>query len=165
MMANATMRLRFNLRSLLILVALSAFACWAYWIGWPWWEQVRFESALRQLKAGATAYDVMQLRKNSSSDFTGDAFGNSIGMTTFVVPDGIYCAYFLYPHQSGGMLQRPSTSVSVFRLPRVPPGYGYGPDRENKYIRDFLSVISNHSVNDPLLKYELIHADPPQAAK
>jgi hypothetical protein len=167
--AKPLRRFRFSLRTLLVFVALCTVASWAYWIGWPWWQMYRFESALRHLRAGASTYDVMQLgRPSRGTQYQGGYNGNAYGMTTFVVPSGLYCVYFTYVNPNGGMLQRPCNTVSVYHLPPVPADYQPNgvndkQDRVDEFASEFMNFISNRTPPKFPYKYELIHIDPPDA--
>src|SRR5262245_14361142 len=71
-----TRRLRFSLRTLLLLVAACAVGTWIYLTGLPWLQQIRFERAVRQLKVGCTVYDahsILPPTKGVTTTFSANA--------------------------------------------------------------------------------------------
>src|SRR5262249_52776819 len=124
-------RLRFSLRTLLLLVAACAVATWFHLTGWPWlvacWQQVRFERAIRQLKVGATTYferTSLPQAGHVTTTYTADDFGTPTGTTRYSLTNAVYFVHLRYPRDyQGGMFQCASTNVEVFRLPPVPPSY------------------------------------------
>jgi len=179
-------RLRFSLRTLLLLVAACAVGTWIYLTGWPWlaayWQQVRFERAVRQLKVGATTYFVLTnlpKAENGWTDYTANSDRLLTGTTRYGLVNAVYFVHLTYPqNHQGGMLECPCTSVEVFRLPPVPPGYTakrkmYGdplrdhtsppkPDQpaDKAYADDFLQFVAGDRKDDWGLKPELIYSDP-----
>lgn len=155
-------RPRFTLRTLLLIVAAAAVLCWAYWVGWPRWQVYRLESALRQLKAGVTANEVMQLRTGGrKTTFIYDKTQTGmVGLTDFVLPNWICCVYYRFPNKgSGPMASWRSASIKVLRLPRVPSDYLQSvSDRESSYVTGFMAYLAGYRTIP--YNYELIHSDP-----
>jgi hypothetical protein len=168
-------RLRFRLRSLLLIVVLFAMACWAYWIGWPWWQEYRLVSALKQLKAGVTVDEVKQLWNGGSRSIamSDSTHKGMVCITVFALHNERYCIYYTFPKIENGVIRKSqSGGVNVFRLPKVPSEYrtqhlaAGGMDRETSYVYEFLAFISGQPTAYGFpYQYELIHADPPDVAK
>jgi hypothetical protein len=125
--SDARRRLRFSLRTLLLLVAACAVATWVYVIGWPWLEQVRFERAVRQLKVGCTAYDacsVLPPTRGVTTTFSANARDQLAGLSRYPLSKNVYFIHYEYREDYAGSLMKcPSLSVAVFRLPHAPAGY------------------------------------------
>jgi hypothetical protein len=163
--SSATRRrwFQFRLRTLLAMIAVVAIICWGYWIGWPWWEQHRFESALCNLKAGVTQWQVAQIRNEGKTFFlSNDHFNTTI--TTIPRPNGLYCVYPIFNGDwKGAIINRPCAKVKVFRLTHLPPFNSAVGNREADLVSDFLQFLSDPKSDNPFpYKYELIYTDPPE---
>ena len=119
---------RFSLRTLLTVVAIAAVASWGYWVGWPWWqayrEQVGFEAAVRQLKAGVTtelAEDQIPRQSHDSAILYSGSSGWTCTITQHFRRNANYCIYYMYPESSMG--SSGTFRVLVFRYIacRAPP--------------------------------------------
>jgi hypothetical protein len=184
--------LRYSLRSLIIVVTAGAVLSWAYFFGWPWfwayYEQVRFERAASQLKAGDSTFSVMGAftaagllapKKMAPTSYTSTESQTLFGLSQFVLTNAVYFVYLGYPKDySGGLLSAPSVRVEVFRLPQVPRDYkaqrkvvdkGYGnrtePPKpgeapEKTYADDFEDFIKSDRRDFNGLHFELLHSDP-----
>ena len=109
-------RYRFSIRSLLLVVGLCAFACWAYWFGWPWWQEYRFESRLKTLKAGVTVSEVMRIAQGSTTIFCSHG-GTEISMTSLMFQNRPYCVCSMYSGKwDKGLSEWPCASVRAFRF-------------------------------------------------
>jgi hypothetical protein len=169
------MKLRFSLRTLLVLVTICAVASWVYWIGWPWWrdhrQQSRFVDAARQLKVGMMAGESEHLRDFESKFAAGvrlDIDQNiEGGLICHYWPDTAYCFYWVQAKQDfhGWPLNPPMQRIELYRLPPVPRGYrstwlpATNPTLDYEF--DFLRFLNGDRNNNPGFKYELIYADPP----
>ena len=180
-------RLRFSLRTLLVLVAACAVGTWFYLTGWPWlvscWEQYRLERAVRQLKVGTTTYDEWMLLPEGprrGTEYTANSDRILTGTTRYFLKNAVYFVHLRYPQGfQGGMMQCRSTSVEVFRLPPVPLGYtanrklrndplldhtsppGPGESADKAYADDFFQFVNSDRTDDFGLKAELIYSDSP----
>jgi len=158
------MKLRFSLRTLLMLVTLCAVACWAYWIGWPWWllyqEQSRLLAAARTLKPGTAWYVHLPNGTSRGCQLSIGEFPNN-QLDMFSWPNVTY--YILYEHENGpdGTIAK-YKKIEVFKAPPPPPESkkwtlgDYG-----DYAREFFLMIGGDRKHNPGFKYELIYADPP----
>src|SRR5262245_20243129 len=65
---------RFGLRSLLVLITVGAVLSFVYWTGWPWWlayyDQMRFETAVRSIRTGVTPAEAEALLGHKDSRFS-----------------------------------------------------------------------------------------------
>jgi hypothetical protein len=192
MNANRRRWSRFSLRTLIFIVTAGAVLSWAYFLGWPWfsayYEQVRFERAASQLKAGDSTFSVMGAftaagllapKKMAPTSYTSTESHTLFGLSQFVLKNAVYFVYLEYPKDySGGLLSAPSVRVEVFRLPPVPPGYQAqrklvnngdgnrteppkpGEAPEKAYGDDFEDFIKSDRRDFNGLHFELIHSDP-----
>jgi hypothetical protein len=190
--ANRRRWLRFSLRSLMIVVTAGAVLSWGYFFGWPWfsayYEQVRFERAASQLKAGDSTFTVMGAftaagllapKKIAPTSYTSTERGTQFGLSQFVLKNAVYFVYLEYPKDySGGLLSAPSVRVEVFRLPPVPRGYKaqrktidkgngnrteppkLGEPPEKTYGDDFEDFLKSDRRDRNGMQFELIHSDP-----
>src|SRR5215471_20452069 len=161
-------RLRFRLRSLLFIVGLFALACWAYWVGWPLWEDIRFESKLKGLKAGVTAHDVwVRSQGPCGYNFALDPDGRTIGgVMTLLRPNRIYFVHYTLPVETGDHLETPCTSLSVFRFEQIPAYFQQEGDRSaSEFSESLLKSLQRPTEYQIPDKYELIPADPVDAAQ
>ena len=176
---------RFSLRTLLTVVAIAAVASWGYWVGWPWWqayrEQVGFEAAVRQLKAGVTtelAEDQIPRQSHDSAILYSGSSGWTCTITQHFRRNANYCIYYMYPESSmGSSADVPCVSVSVYRLPCAPHDYralrdhhfGRRPAindtrlQDMDYVGDFADFILDDLPNSHGIKFELIYSDPPKS--
>src|SRR5215831_2879245 len=128
-----SMKLRFRLRSLLLIVGLFALACWAYWIGWPWWqlhlEQADFEASIRQIKAGSSQEAARKLvRSKTAVKIIVEPGENAAGE---LVSYEVYCwknAYYCICYVPGTVVSQdaysvPCRRIEVYRLSPPPPDY------------------------------------------
>jgi hypothetical protein len=184
--------LRFSLRSLIIVVTAGAVLSWVYFFGWPWfaayYEQLLFERAAKQLKAGDSTFSVMGAftaagllapKKMASTSYSSTESRTLFGLSQFVLKNAVYYVYTEYPKDYwGSLLSAPSVRVEVFRLPPMPRDYkaqrkvvdkGYG-DRteppkpgespEKTYADDFEDFIKSDRRDRNGLRFEVIHSDP-----
>jgi hypothetical protein len=166
------MKLRFRLRSLLLIVGLFALVCWAYWIGWPWWQEYKLVSALKQLKAGVRGDEIMQLV--TSPPFAqfrlGQLAGKPSGVIMFTVRRGFYFVLLTYPDRNC-LPQAPCETVNVYHLPPVPSEYQISDGNSYRslaedYVHTFTLTLAYQATAPKFpYPYELIHADPLEAAK
>jgi hypothetical protein len=147
---NAGMiRPRFSLRTLLIFVAVFAVASWGYFIGWPWYQQLRFETTVRQLKVGmpeVRAYELLAFK------FPPDAgVGNAIDIKrdgTVIRrfwPNVTYYLYLVNTRYKHKLLQ-----IELYKLPPM-----------SFVDTKFLNFLNGDRKTNPGFKYELIYSDPP----
>jgi hypothetical protein len=138
--AKPRRRFRFGLRTLLAVVTVAAVASWGYWVAWPWWqaywEQTRFEKAVKQLKVGDTLNsergNIPFHPANGGPSYT-MAFEQAriglnryYGLSTYFLKNAAYFVVYSYPKEKPEgktVRQWPCVSIQVFRLPSVPKDY------------------------------------------
>jgi hypothetical protein len=178
---------QFSLRTLLIVVGFAAVASWSNWIGWPWFkaflEQHRFETAVKQLRAGDSVNSELALKLNAGANpsLGYDQQGNLTGLSHYFLTNAAYFIVYRFPKGTGNFFQRPCSSVQVYRLPPVPVDYlkhrevhsMFYPDRnsegllppettERAYMLDVRRYLTHgNSLANYGIKCELIYSDPP----
>jgi hypothetical protein len=184
--ATRRRRIAFSLRTLMIIVTLGAIGSWIYWTGLPRWkiyrEQVSVETGARQLKAGSTALEGMQLlggKRLAPTNFTSTwPLGNQwYGRTDYVWRNAIYCILYTYPERNHNesLREAPCTSVALYRV--APPKdldvdwqpniweqetWALNHPQLSNYLRNFawLALTKGHP-SIPPVEFELLYSDPP----
>jgi hypothetical protein len=182
------MKIRFRLRSLLLIVGLFALACWAYWIGWPWWnshqQKMRFVDAVLQLQNGIPRYTAEKLVtfEVKHAVWIGGGIDKATEgrLISHIWPDAIYCCYLVCTAEDlHGNPPSRVLRIELYRLPPVPSQYLSValPDATLNYQFDFLSFLNSNRAGNLGFKYEklfdsadsavspVIHADTPIAGK
>ena len=189
-MMAAMKRPQFSLRTLMLVVTVIAAMCGAYWFGWPAWknhqQQVRFESAVRQLKAGMTARAAEELLPVQSNYFQlmhWQPDGNYEALSRHVLNNVVYCVLYKFDRLPSPDALTPYVSVKVFRLPFIPHGDDPADGNRNPgvtsgkmdppppggiltepYFNYFFWFVSEDRKINPGFEYELIYSDPPESS-
>jgi hypothetical protein len=123
---------RFSLRSLLVLITVGAASSFVYWTGWPWWlacyDQMRFETAVRSIRAGMTPDETEAFIKHEISQFSvivpSGMENDHVLLTRYTLERGVY--FLLFKTKRGDSPyanECPVTSVEGFRFPQLPTDY------------------------------------------
>jgi hypothetical protein len=176
-------RPQFSLLTLLIFVAAVAVLSWVY-CGWPkwraYWEEARFEFAVKQLKVGIIpavagnrlsieGVPAMQTTYNQhpSARLGDPAFYHVLKQ--YSVQNVVYLVYFRCPMgQSAFGDSSPCSSIEVFRFPRTPIDgqllSKIASPSENPveaYWIKAMGFVVGDRKNNPGFDCQLIYADPP----
>jgi hypothetical protein len=122
--------LRFNLKTLLIALALCAVACAGIWQFWPRYRayraRMRFETAAAEFRPPMTMNEIESIVGHGTWEtYSSDANGIPNALAPFFFEGAWYCVYMELDPSTGEHICRymPSTAVKTFRLALPPAGY------------------------------------------
>ncbi|WP_152100980.1 hypothetical protein [Lacipirellula parvula] len=178
-------RIRFSLKSLLVVFTAVAVLAWFYWTGRFLWQEAKLEHSVKQLKCGQTFEDAITVCGQNHVALLSAARGPQgelYGWIRFQWPNATYLLVAgLNPSADGTLDSCEITSIRLYRLPPAPHDYmpqtdrgrrqaafdlsrnGKSKDEVRKYAywTDFLAVLVGESPDTLGFQDELIYSDPP----